>query len=360
MHRIDNFNAGPAALPLPVLEQIQREITDYNYTGMSVFELSHRSDTYESIQAKTEARLRELLSIPDGYRVLFLQGGASLQFAMIPMNFLGRDQTAAYVLTGVWSEKAVKEAQQFGAVRCDEQAKAGGYRTIPAHLDVGLLEGAAYAHITSNNTIYGTQWSSFPKVNVPLIADMSSDILSRPIPVQDFSLIYAGAQKNLGPAGLTVVIVREELLAKANQHVPTMLDYNVHAKNNSMYNTPPTFSVYVMGLVLEWIAEQGGVTAIERQNAAKAASIYSVIDEHPEFYVGHAEVAARSAMNLTFRLRDEALEKKFLAEAKAKVFVGVKGHRSVGGCRVSLYNAVPAAAAHRFAEFMQAFARQHQ
>ncbi|WAH35556.1 3-phosphoserine/phosphohydroxythreonine transaminase [Alicyclobacillus dauci] len=358
MGRAHNFNAGPSALPLEVLRRAQAELIDYQGTGMSVMELSHRSETYEAIHRSAQDRLRRLLGVPDNYRVLFLQGGASLQFAMLPMNYLSRDAAAAYVLTGSWSEKAAQEARRFGRVQLDSQAKEDGYKTIPEMLDGEALAGASYVHITSNNTIYGTQWHAFPTTQIPLVADMSSDIMSHEVDVEQFHMIYAGAQKNLGPSGVTVVIVRDEWLQQANQDIPTMLQYGVHAKADSLYNTPPTFAIYLMDLVLEWIEEQGGLTAIASRNAEKSGLIYSVIDEYPDLFDGHAAKSARSHMNVTFRLPSDEQSKEFLAQAKALGFVGVKGHRSVGGCRVSLYNAVPVESAARFAEFMRDYARK--
>lgn len=360
MKRADNFNAGPAALPLPVLERMQRELLDYRGTGMSVMELSHRSAAYEAIQQEAEVRLRRLLGLSDAYRVLFLQGGASLQFSMLPMNFLSPEGGAAYILTGSWAEKACEEAVRFGPVKTDTQAKVGGYRDVPQTMDEALVSGVSYVHMTTNNTLFGTQWYDFPDIDAPLVADMSSDILARPIPVEKFAMIYAGAQKNLGPSGLTVVIVRDDFLATAKTDVPTMLRYQTHANASSLYNTPPTFAIYVMALVLEWLEEQGGLTAMAKRNREKASLIYQVMDEYPELFQGHAVERARSDMNVTFRLADDVRSKTFLDDAALAGFVGVKGHRSVGGCRVSLYNAVPVESAARFADFMRDFARQHR
>ncbi|GLG01174.1 phosphoserine aminotransferase [Alicyclobacillus hesperidum subsp. aegles] len=358
MKRADNFNAGPAALPLPVLERIQAELPNYSGTGMSVMEFSHRSAEYEAIHNDAQTRLRRLLGIPDGYQVLFLQGGASLQFAMLPMNFLKPGEKALYVLTGSWSQKAADEAGRYGELLIDDWAKQGGYRDIPTSI-AGDDPSLRYVHITSNNTIYGTQWRALPKTTAPLVADMSSDILSRPVRVEDFALIYAGAQKNIGPSGVTVVIVRDDFLQTANSDVPTVLKYSTHAQANSLYNTPPTFAIYVMSCVLQWVEETGGLAGIVERNQKKAAAVYDVIDTHPNLYLGHAEKRARSEMNVTFRLPSDELTKSFLAEAAERGFVGVKGYRTVGGVRVSLYNAVPVEAALRFAEFMQDFARRN-
>lgn len=359
MKRVDNFNAGPAALPLPVLERIQAELPSYQDTGMSVMEFSHRSKAYEGIHNSAEARLRRLLGIPSNYRVLFLQGGASLQFAMLPMNFLTQDQRAHYVLTGSWSEKAATEARRYGKVTEDAWAKADGYVDIPSAIEVNDDGALRYVHITTNNTIYGTQWKRTPQLGVPLVADMSSDILSRPIQVGDFALLYAGAQKNVGPSGVTVIVAHEDFLETANADVPTMLSYGTHVKASSLYNTPPTFAIYVMDCVLGWLEETGGVAGAEARNREKADALYRVIDAYPDLYLGHAAKRARSDMNVTFRLRDEDVTKAFLEEAATHEFIGVKGYRTVGGVRVSLYNAVPVEAAHRFAAFMEKFARAH-
>ncbi|MFB5191629.1 3-phosphoserine/phosphohydroxythreonine transaminase [Alicyclobacillus fastidiosus] len=360
MKRIDNFNAGPSALPLSVLERVREELVDYQGTGMSVMEMSHRSAAYEAIHDAAEAKLRRLLNVPDDFRVLFLQGGASLQFAMLPMNFLGREETALYVLTGAWSEKAAQEAVRFGRVVVDDQAKDEGYTDVPTQLKRPEDVDLRYVHVTSNNTIYGTQWRELPTADSPLVIDMSSDILSRPVDWTNVGLVYAGAQKNLGPSGVTVVLVRDSFLAGANGDVPTMLGYPTHAKQRSLYNTPPTFAIYIMGLVLDWIEEQGGVEGIAARNREKAGLLYRVIDDHPDFYLGHAKERARSDMNVTFRLSDDELSARFLAEAAKREFVGVKGHRSVGGCRVSLYNAISVESAARFATFMDDFVRAHR
>lgn len=353
VHRTYNFNAGPSALPFSVLEKAQAELIDFRGTGMSVMELSHRSHTYEEVHNQAINSLKELLSIPDSYEVLFLQGGASLQFSMIPMNFLKPGNKASYIMTGSWSEKAFSEAKLFGDVYHAASTKEGNYRSIPKVEDLQYHNEDSYLHLTSNNTIYGTQWKNFPDSrNVPLIADMSSDILSKQIDVNKFALIYAGAQKNLGPSGVTVVIIRKDLLEQANTSIPTMLKYSTHAKNNSLYNTPPTFGIYMLGEVLNWVRQLGGLTAISNQNEQKAKFIYDVIDTSNGFYVGHAVPESRSLMNITFNLETEELEKKFLERAKSEGFVGISGHRSIGGCRVSAYNAVPIEACKAFSEFM--------
>lgn len=340
--RAHNFNAGPSALPFSVLQKAQSELLDFRGTGMSLLEMSHRGKEYEAVHNAAVDLVKELLSMPADYEVLFLQGGASMQFAMVPMNFLPAGGRAGYVMTGAWSEKAYEEAIKLGGAYIAASAKDGNYCRIPSASELKYGKEDAYLHITSNNTIFGTEWADFPDTeNVPLIADMSSDIMSRPIDVSKFAMIYAGAQKNLGPAGVTVVIIRRDFLAKANSQVPTMLRYSTFAKDNSLYNTPPTYSIYMTGLVLSWLKEQGGLSAIRKRNQEKAGLIYSAIDGSEGFYIGHAEPAARSLMNITFRLKTEELEKKFLGEAQEGGFVGLAGHRSVGGCRASAYNAVP-------------------
>jgi phosphoserine aminotransferase len=360
VHRTYNFNAGPSALPLSVLEKAQQELIDFRGTGMSVMELSHRSTTYEEVHNQAISSLKELLSIPDTHEILFLQGGASLQFSMVPMNFLHKGEKASYVMTGSWSEKAFSEGKLFGEVYHAASTKDGNYRRIPTIEELQYQSGDAYLHLTSNNTIYGTQWKEYPDTNdVPLIADMSSDILSKPIDVSKFALIYAGTQKNLGPSGVTVVIIRKDFLEKANTNIPTMLKYSTHSKNNSLYNTPPTFGIYMLGEVLNWVRELGGVGAISELNERKALLIYDVIDNSDGFYVGHADKNSRSLMNLTFNLNTEEIEEKFLQQAKQNGFIGINGHRSIGGCRVSAYNAVPIEACQAFSEFMVQFQKEN-
>ena len=354
--RAYNFNAGPAALPLTVLQKAQAELLDFSDTGMSIMEHSHRGKDYEAVHNQAIELLKELLAIPSGYDVLFLQGGASLQFAMLPMNFLPAGKKAGYVMTGVWSEKAYKEAERLGQVFVAASAQEGNYRRIPAAQELQYDASTAYLHITSNNTIYGTEWQEFPDTGVvPLVADMSSDILSRPLDVSKFALIYAGAQKNLGPSGVTVVIIRRDFLEQADKNLPTMLKYGTFAKDNSMYNTPPTFSIYMVKLMLEWVKDQGGLTALYRRNQDKAALLYHAIDASQGFYTGHAQPEARSLMNVTFRLPSPELEKKFLDQAKKEGFVGLSGHRSVGGCRASTYNAVPIESCQALQAMMLAF-----
>ncbi|MCM3388415.1 3-phosphoserine/phosphohydroxythreonine transaminase [Ureibacillus chungkukjangi] len=354
--RAFNFNAGPSALPLEVLEKAQKELVNFNNSGMSIMEMSHRSKDYEAVHNDAIARLKSLYSIPDNYEVLFLQGGGSLQFTMVPMNLLKEGQTASYILTGSWSEKAWKEAKLLGITKEAASTKGNAYRNIPALDDIQFSDTDAYVHLTSNNTIFGTQWKDFPLTgNVPLVADMSSDILSKPIDVSSFGIIYAGAQKNLGPSGVTIVIIRKDLLENAKTDIPTILKYSTHADSNSLYNTPPTFGIYMLGEVLKWVEEKGGLQAIEKNNEEKAKLIYDVIDNSNGFYTGHASNESRSLMNITFRVADEELEKQFLAEAKEAGFVGLNGHRSVGGCRASTYNAVPYETCKALADFMIAF-----
>ncbi|SEB95125.1 3-phosphoserine/phosphohydroxythreonine transaminase [Paenibacillus sp. GP183] len=358
-NRAYNFNAGPAALPLEVLQKAQEELVEYQGIGMSLMEISHRSTHYERVNDETQQLLKELFGIPDGYQVLFLQGGASTQFAMIPMNFLRAGKSASYVLTGAWAEKAVKEAQLFGETIIAASSEADKFMKIPDLRDIKIDPHAAYLHLTSNETIEGAQFQSFPDTgNVPLIADMSSDILSRPVDVSQFSMIYAGAQKNLGPSGVTVVILKDDMLQDLPKNIPTMLRYDIHAKNNSLYNTPPAYSVYMVNLVLKWIKEQGGLTVLEQINRKKTALIYNAIDQSGGFYRGPVDQGSRSMMNITFRLQDEELEKKFVKESEQNGFVGLKGHRSVGGLRASTYNAVPYESCKALADFMVDF--QHR
>lgn len=361
MERAYNFNAGPAALPLEALEQAREELTNYRGIGMSVLEISHRSKEFSAINEETQSLFKELLAIPDGYKVLFLQGGASLQFAMVPMNLIGQGRrTAAYVHTGSWAKKAMDEAKQFGEVSVVASAADDKFVKVPDLTGLSIPEDAAYLHITSNETIGGVQYKSFPDTgDVPLVADMSSDIMSRAFDVGKFGLIYAGAQKNLGPSGVTVVILREDLLSRMNKDVPTMLRYSTHYDNDSLYNTPSVFSIYMVGLVLKRVKELGGLPAMERLNRKKADLLYDTIDGSGGFYRGVADPGSRSDMNVTWRMADEELEKAFVREAGEQGFVGLKGHRSVGGLRASIYNAVPYEAVKALTDFMQDFARRN-
>jgi len=359
MQRARNFNPGPAALPLAVLEKVQAELLDFAGTGMSILEVSHRSKDYEAVHNAAQSLMRELAGIPEEYTILFLGGGASLQFSMVPMNLLGPGGSADYIITGAWSQKAFKEAKLVGAPRIAASTEQDGkFTRIPTQQELDLDPKARYVHITSNNTIFGTQWHQFPETaSVPLVADMSSDFFWRPFDVKRFGLIYGGAQKNLGPAGVTVVIIRKDLLESCREDIPIILRYKTHAKDNSLYNTPPVFAIYILKLVLEWIKERGGLAAMEKENRAKAERIYGVIDAYPEFYRAPVEKQSRSFMNAVFRLPSEALEAKFLEEAKAQRFVGLKGHRSVGGIRVSMYNYVERSWIEELASFMEAFAK---
>ncbi len=355
--RVFNFGPGPAALPLEVLKVAQEELLDYRGTGMSILEISHRSPEYEDINNQAISLMRELMGVGENYHVLFLGGGASTQFSMIPMNFLPQGKVGAYVDTGTWSAKAIKEAEKLGKVEVVASSKADKYSYIPK--DIKAPNGAAYLHITSNNTIAGTQYQDMPDTDVPLICDMSSDILSRRRDFGKFSVIYAGAQKNIGPAGCTAVIIRDEMLAKCPDSIPTMLNYKTHAKEKSLYNTPPAFAVYIVKLVLEWVKKQGGVSAIEKVNAKKKDVIGGLIDQHGDYFKGTVQQASRSWANITMRLPTEDLEKKLIADAKAAGFIGLKGHRSVGGIRVSLYNAMTLEGAEKLAAFMLDFMKKN-
>ena len=356
-NRIYNFSAGPAVMPLPVLEQAQRELIALPGVGMSVMEISHRSKTFEALLDRVIADIRELAGLDESHKVLLMQGGASLQFSMVPMNLLGAGQTADYVDTGSWADKAMKEAKRVGAVNVTGSTKADNYSRIPAPAELKLTAGAAYVHITTNNTIEGTEWHELPVVgDVPLVADASSDIFSRPMDHRRFGLVYAGAQKNLGPSGVTLVLIREDLLARSPATLPTMMNYKVQAENNSLYNTPPTFGIYILGLTMQWLKSMGGLPGIAEVNTRKAAKLYAEIDRSG-FYRGTARPESRSLMNVTFRLPSEELEKQFDKEATANGLDGLKGHRSVGGMRASIYNAFPEAGVDALVDFMREFER---
>jgi phosphoserine aminotransferase len=357
--RIYNFSSGPAVLPLPVLEEAQRDLVALPGIGMSVLEISHRSTAFETIIRGAEADLRRLAGIPENYAVLFLPGGASLQFSMVPMNLLVPGTTADYILTGLWSQKAAREARRVGTVNVAATTEADRFNRVPGQGELRLTPGAAYVHITSNNTIEGTSWHALPDVgNVPLVSDASSDILSRPIDVTQYGLIYAGAQKNLGPAGVTVVVVRKDLLARSSTDLHTMLSYKAHEAEHSLYNTPPVFAIYVLGLVAKWIVAKGGLGAMRLANERKSAKLYAEIDRSG-FYRGTAERESRSTTNVTFRLQREDLEKRFVAEATAAGLDGLAGHRSVGGIRASLYNAFPEDGVDALVQFMHEFAQRN-
>ncbi len=357
--RVHNFGAGPAVLPEPVLEQAQRDLMALPGLGMSVLEISHRSPAFERTLDQAEADLRALMDLPDDYHVLFLQGGASLQFAMAPMNLLPPDGVADYVLTGAWAKKAAAEAERFGRVNICATTEDEGFARIPAPGELRRTPGAAYLHVTSNNTIAGTQWPALPPAEgAPLVVDASSDLLSRPVPLDGIGLLYGGAQKNLGPAGVTVVIVRRDLAERGPDTLPSMLRYAVAARHGSRYNTPPVFAIYVAGLVLRWLRDEGGLEAVDARNRRKAGLLYDAIDRSG-FYCGAADPASRSLMNVTFRLRDAAIEPRFLERAAAAGLAGLKGHRSVGGIRASIYNAFPEAGVTALVDFMAEFERVH-
>jgi phosphoserine aminotransferase len=359
MTRIFNFSAGPAVLPLEVLQEAQRDLVALPGVGMSVLEISHRSKPFDDIIHGCEADMRTLAKIPSNYKVLFLQGGASLQFSMVPLNLLPAGGSADYILTGTWSQKAVKEAKRVGTVKIAASTEAEHFARVPKQEELTLDPSAAYVHMTSNNTIYGTEFHWLPETgSVPLVSDMSSDIFSRPIDVGKHALIYAGAQKNLAPAGVTLAIIREDLLQRSPSTLHTMLSYAVHAENGSLYNTPPVFPIYVMRLVMTWLLKNGGLEAVETANKKKADTLYAEIDR-TGFYRGHAAKDSRSRMNVTFRLPSEDLEKTFAKEATAAGLDGLKGHRSVGGMRASIYNAFPEAGVHALVDFMREFERKN-
>jgi len=357
--RIYNFSSGPAVLPLPVLEQVQRDLVALPGVGMSVMEISHRSSTFEGIITKAEADFRRLAGVPDSYRILFLQGGATLQFSMVPLNLLTDGRTADYIMTGSWADKAIKEANRVGTVHEAGSSADTNFNRIPTDAELDFTPGAAYVHMTANNTIEGTEWHRLPPVgDVPLVSDASSDIFSGPIDISKYGLLYAGAQKNLGPSGVTVVVIREDLLERSSASLHTMLNYAVHAENGSLYNTPPAFGVYVLGLVLEWLLGQGGLPVIAEINERKAASLYDELDR-TGFWRPTAEKGSRSLMNVTFRLATEDLEKVFIKESTTAGFDGLKGHRSVGGMRASIYNAFPEQGVSDLVAFMREFERRN-
>jgi phosphoserine aminotransferase len=356
MTRVHNFSAGPAVLPVEVLQQAQSEMLDWHGSGMSVMEMSHRGKEFIAIAEKAEADLRELLNIPSSYKVLFLQGGATAQFAMVPLNLLRGKASADYINTGEWSKKAIKEAKKFGGVNVAASSEAAHFTTVPARNEWKLDPAAAYLHYTSNETIGGVQFHSVPDVGaVPLVCDMSSDILSRPVDVARFGLIYAGAQKNFGPSGLALVIVREDLIGHAVPSAPTMFDYKVHAENVSMYNTPPTYAWYIAGLVFEWLKKNGGLKAMAEINDRKARKLYTYIDSTGGFYKNPVDQAYRSWMNIPFTLKDAALDEEFLKGAKVAKLIQLKGHRSVGGMRASIYNAMPETGVDALVDYMKGF-----
>jgi phosphoserine aminotransferase len=360
--RIFNFSAGPAVLPEPVLKKAQEAIWDAAGSGIGIMEHSHRGKVFDRVRDEAEQACRDLAGIPDNYRVLFLQGGASLQFSMVPMNLLPADRTADYLVTGVWSQKAVKEAKILGAkLHIAATGEGTNFDRIPAAAEIEYSERPAYVHLTTNNTIYGTQWRSEPSVpaGVPLIADTSSDMYSRPIDVSRYGLIYAGAQKNLGPSGVVLLIIRDDLVEAGPKSLPTMLQYRTHAAEKSLYNTPPTFGIYVMGEVFKWIQDQGGLAAMAQQNESKARLLYDFIDQS-DFFRGTAQPDSRSLMNVCFRAPTEELESKFVAEATKRGLDGLKGHRNAGGMRASIYNACPRPAVEAVVAFMKEFERANR
>jgi phosphoserine aminotransferase len=362
--RIFNFSAGPAVLPEPVLKKAQEDLFTLPGVGMSVLEISHRSPAFEQIIKEAEEDLRKLLAIPDNYKVLFLQGGASLQFTMVPLNLLPKGASADYILTGSWGQGAIKEAKKLGTAREAATTADTNFNRLPAADAIKLDPNAAYVHFTSNETIFGVEFQEEPpdSINagdVPLVCDMSSDFISKPVDVSKYGLIYAGAQKNAGPAGATIVILREDMLEHVPEGLAAMLDYKNLAKNGSMYNTPPCFAIYLCGLVFKWALNEGGLTALHARNAEKAKVLYDAIDASDGYYRGHAEKNCRSLMNVTFRLPSEDLEKKFAKEATAAGLDGLKGHRSVGGIRASIYNAFPKAGVEKLVEFMTEFQKNN-
>ena len=358
-NRVFNFSAGPCTLPVEVLESAKEDLLNYKGTGMSVMEMSHRSKPFEKILAETEADLRSLLSIPDGYKVLFLQGGASLQFSMIPLSFLSPEKTADYIVTGAWGEKAFEAASLLGSVNLAYDGKSDNYSSVPDFKSIALSEDAAYVHFTSNETIHGVEFLSDPSISQPLVCDMSSDILSRPVDIANYSLIYAGAQKNMGPAGATVVIIKDDLIAAGPSKMHPILDYKLHAKNSSMYNTPPCWTIYMCGLVYKHLLTTGGLAESQKRNTEKANTIYQAIEASGGFYKGHAKEASRSIMNVTFTLPSEELTSAFVKQAEAIQLDGLKGHRSVGGIRASIYNAFPLEGCQVLAGFMSEFAAKN-
>lgn len=358
--RVYNFSAGPGVLPESVLREVQEEMLDYRGHGLSVMEMSHRSPVYQGIIDDAINRVKRLMEIGDDYEVLFLQGGASTQFLMIPMNFCQEGKVANYINTGAWSTKAIAEAKKIGKeVHVAATSEDKDFTYIPKEFN--LSENPAYLHITTNNTIRGTEYKHIPELpaGVPIIADMSSNIFSKPLDFKRFDVIYAGAQKNMGPAGVTLVVIKKEMLKTINKNVPTMLDYSIHASKGSMFNTPPTFAIYVVGKVLNWIEEMGGLEAIEKRNIKKADYMFNIFDSS-DFFRGTVVPEDRSLMNIPFRLPSEELEKKFLKEATESGFLNIKGHRSVGGCRVSLYNSLPMRAAEDLAKFMIEFEKNNK
>ena len=358
MERVFNFGAGPAALPLPVLEKAQKDLLNFNGSGMSIMEMSHRSPAYQEVIDAANAGIRKIMNVSDDYEVLFLQGGASMQFAMIPLNLLSEGMTANYVNSGSWAKKAITEGKVVGKTEVIWSGEANNFMSMPTAVEINETSDAAYVHVTSNETIGGVQMKEFPKTKAPLIADMSSDIMSRNIDVNDFGMIYCGAQKNIGPSGLGLVIMKKDLLERTPDNINSFLKYTIHASNGSMFNTPNTWAVYMVKLVTDWVLEMGGVEGLEKNNNEKAAILYDALDSS-DFWAPCADKEFRSLMNVTWRTADTELEGKFLKEATAAGFVGLKGHRSVGGIRASIYNACPKAGVEALAQFMADFEKKN-
>ena len=359
MTRKYNFYAGPATLPYPVLEQIRDEITDYHGAGMSLIETSHRSKDYDAVHYGAMNLLRELLGLPDNYKVLFLQGGATLQFSMVPMNLLYGERQCDFAVTGTWTRKALADAKRYGKVNVIWDGKESNYSRMPAPSELQTRSDSVYLHLCSNETIGGIQFHDWADTDLPIVCDMSSDILSRPLPLEKFGLIFAGAQKNLGPAGVSLVIIRDDMLEQCGGDAGAYLKYATHAPKDSLYNTPPVFSIYALGLVLQWVKDNGGLAGMAERADARAGAIYGAVEQLSDFYRCPVDTASRSKMNIVFRLPTEALEKKFIADALAVGMVGLKGHRDVGGCRASVYNSMPVEGALALADFMGEFARAH-
>ncbi|HRJ26142.1 MAG TPA: 3-phosphoserine/phosphohydroxythreonine transaminase [Fimbriimonadaceae bacterium] len=357
--RTFNFSAGPSCLPVEVLEQARDEMVNFRGSGMSIMEMSHRGKVFESVLEEAIADLRQLIGIPDHFKILFLQGGASLQFSMLAMNFLEEHRSADYVLTGTWGKKAIEAASLVGKTNVIFDSKSTNYDHAPRPSQMNYSENPCYIHFTSNETIQGVDFLKDPQVHGTFVCDMSSNILSRPVNMENYAMIYAGAQKNMGPAGVTLVILREDMLERVPRDMHPMLSYRVHAENDSMYNTPPTWGIYVCGLVYKWLLKTGGLEKRLELNQDKAQVLYDAIDQSDGFYTGHAKKGSRSLMNITFRLRTEEMSDQFVKEAKKEGFDGLKGHRSVGGCRASVYNAFPKAGCEALAEFMRHFAARN-
>ena len=361
MGRVYNFGAGPSMMPLEVLEQAQRELLDYQGCGMSMLEISHRNPLFSKVNEEAQADIKKLLGMDDSWVVMFMGGGATLQFSMVPMNFLTPGKVGAYAITSSFSEKAIKEAKKVGETVEVFSSKATGLDRVPLPEELQVPDNAAYLHITGNNTIEGTEYQEYPDTgDIPLIADLSSDILSKPIPIEKFSLIYNGAQKNIGPAGVVVVMAKKEFLKGRDKDLPIMMNYETYADHDSLYNTPPVFGIYMVGLMAKWLLGQGGLAEVQKHNIAKAKVVYDALDAHPDFYKPHAQKESRSLMNVTFNLPTKDLEAKFAAEGAAQGLVSLKGHRSIGGIRASIYNAMPLAGCEALANYMEDFYQKNK